>query len=799
MKESLGEKLKRVLSGKKNLTGAGKKVTLQPDILDVAKQDEVIAEAIEAAEELTEKTPVSVEEISEEGPRFSSEDLAQMSEGSWRPEETDISELLVEVPEQEVPAAVAETPDITVLKETAAEDSAVIEDLTTQMDSMAFFAPEPEKSLMTEEQLFDEPVSDSEAPLEELPEEVLEETAEEIVEEVSEEIQEEVPEEISEETEQTEEIPEEQTEELISEEETEAAEEEPQEEPVSEDEPEAGEDAEVSEESAAEEEEISESSGEETEEAQETEQESTETEAEEIAEDTEEAAEAETETEVLEDTGREAEIAKNLTDLWGLDKTPEEIEKEKKKERRRRFFSRVAVLLVLLGIAGSGAYAYEQGWRINLFYEVQNTSESDSTENNGRKKRPDSSEFADKDNKDGSGLSYESLTGDNDIKERFSILERLEQLLQNIPDVMDTENETGTGAQETKEPENTSNTKTEEKTEPEPEKELVGINVSKEDDPAKISEEGPTGALEEPDKVTVEETGPIQTVEVERAANYYLSADGSVREIRALPTEIKTAQDLLNKANVKLNKDDIIEPSLDSAIAEGDTVKITRIVYRTVTETETIPGVAIERMTPVLRSGRTYAINQNNQADGEKEVVYKEKYVDGVLESREEISSTVIKEPTDYILLVGANIAASPINGAQYTDIQILNGVPAEYSAVYSGRCTAYNFRKGSYGASGMYLSQGMVAVDPSLIPYGSLLYITNSDGSFVYGWAIAADYCEASAAGDAVVDLFFDTYRECTLFGARSLNVYVVKQLTQSDLSQYVAKEGMFRNRVPA
>ena len=167
----------------------------------------------------------------------------------------------------------------------------------------------------------------------------------------------------------------------------------------------------------------------------------------------------------------------------------------------------------------------------------------------------------------------------------------------------------------------------------------MGINVSKEDDPAKISEEGPTGALEEPDKVTVEETGPIQTVEVERAANYYLSADGSVREIRALPTEIKTAQDLLNKANVKLNKDDIIEPSLDSAIAEGDTVKITRIVYRTVTETETIPGVAIERMTPVLRSGRTYAINQNNQADGEKEVVYKEKYVDGVLESREEISS----------------------------------------------------------------------------------------------------------------------------------------------------------------
>ena len=173
--------------------------------------------------------------------------------------------------------------------------------------------------------------------------------------------------------------------------------------------------------------------------------------------------------------------------------------------------------------------------------------------------------------------------------------------------------------------------------------------------------------------------------------------------------------------------------------------------------------------------------------------------MNGELESREEISSVVTKEPTDYILLVGASVPASPINGAQYTDIQILGNAPAEYSAVYSGRCTAYNFKKGAYGASGMYLSQGMVAVDPNLIPYGSLLYITNGDGSFVYGWAIACDYCEASAAGDAVVDLFFDTYRECTFFGARSLNVYVVKQLTQSELSGYVAKEGMFRSRVPA
>lgn len=455
----------------------------------------------------------------------------------------------------------------------------------------------------------------------------------------------------------------------------------------------------------------------------------------------------------------DSSMAEELSDLWRLNLSEEEILKEKKRERKRKAVAWILSLLILASAAGGGYYAYEQGWRINLFYEVTQSQDETEEVSDGRKKRPDSSEFED-----------------------------------------DTEEETPQDAQTAPAPEGSDTPEKEDNAESgEKDKEFVGVTLSKEEDPEKISQEGPTGQLETPDQVTVGETGPVQTVEVERAVNFYLSVDGAVREIRALPAEVKTVAQLLNKAGVTLSSDDIVEPSKDSAIAEGDTVKVTRIVYKEYTQTEVIQGQAIERLTPVLRAGRTYAINQGGQADGEMEVTYRDKYVNGQLESHEVIKSEVTKEATDYILLVGANIAASPINGAQYTDTQIIDGVPATYSAVYSGRCTAYNFRSGAYGVSGMYLSQGMVAVDPSVIPYGSLLYITNSDGSFVYGWAIAADYCEASAAGTAVVDLFFDTYRECALFGARSLNVYVVEQLTQGDLAGYIAREGMFRSRVPA
>lgn len=454
-------------------------------------------------------------------------------------------------------------------------------------------------------------------------------------------------------------------------------------------------------------------------------------------------------------SGRAAE----LYELWGLSRSPEELEKERRRETfRRRFlaFLKGTAAMLLIAAIGAGVYAYAMGWRINLFYEIASgVPTAEKTEDVL-----------------GSFLAQLGLTnvtgeGETDASQKDGPAENIDQA-------------TGSGTEER-------------------ERDFLGITVSNQTDPGELVNEGPAKPLEDPDQVTVEENGPVQTVEVERAMNIYLSVDGSVNEIRVLDGQVKNVGELLDFAGVELENDDFVEPVSATLLNDGDTVRVTRVRYEEYTETEVIPGQAVERMTPCLRPGRTYAINESQKSDGEREVTYLDKYVNGELESHEEIRSEVTKEPTDYILLVGAEITASPINGAQYTDVQILDNVPTEYTAVYSGRCTAYNFKKGSYGASGMFLSQGMVAVDPSLIPYGSLLYITSANGKFVYGWAIAADYCEASAAGIAVVDLFFDTYRESALFGARSLNVYVVTQLYQADLASYIAKEGMFRSRVPA
>ena len=67
------------------------------------------------------------------------------------------------------------------------------------------------------------------------------------------------------------------------------------------------------------------------------------------------------------------------------------------------------------------------------------------------------------------------------------------------------------------------------------------------------------------------------------------------------------------------------------------------------------------------------------------------------------------------------------------------------------------------------------VAVDPDVIPYGTLLYITSTDGRFVYGYAIATDTGIAVQKGEILVDLFYETYAESVINGAIQVNVYVV------------------------
>ena len=67
-----------------------------------------------------------------------------------------------------------------------------------------------------------------------------------------------------------------------------------------------------------------------------------------------------------------------------------------------------------------------------------------------------------------------------------------------------------------------------------------------------------------------------------------------------------------------------------------------------------------------------------------------------------------------------------------------------------------------------LFRSRGLVAVDTSVIPLGTRLYIED------YGYAIAAD--TGSGVKGLHVDLYFEDRETCLEFGRQTLDVYVLE-----------------------
>ena len=79
----------------------------------------------------------------------------------------------------------------------------------------------------------------------------------------------------------------------------------------------------------------------------------------------------------------------------------------------------------------------------------------------------------------------------------------------------------------------------------------------------------------------------------------------------------------------------------------------------------------------------------------------------------------------------------------------------------------------GTRTASGRPTAVGNIAVDTSVFPYGTRMYVQTVKGSWHYGMATAAD-CGTAIKGNKI-DLWFRTYSEACDWGRRDCTVYVL------------------------
>ncbi len=272
--------------------------------------------------------------------------------------------------------------------------------------------------------------------------------------------------------------------------------------------------------------------------------------------------------------------------------------------------------------------------------------------------------------------------------------------------------------------------------------------------------------MEENDVLSPALGSPISdgdTITVSRGRNVTLVYD----DVNASQiTTKKKVSDTLSFLGINVNEYDIVTPSLDSNIKEGDTITIVRVTKNFYTKQETITPSEV-RVSDANLYNDEIVVRQEGVA-GLKEMTYANVYHNGVQVEDELIGETVITPATDKIVAVGTKTRENTHNkGFTYKKKITVNASAYEpYNCGGDGR---------GITASGIKAGFGVVAVDPKVIPLGTKLYIESTDDgkSWTYGYAIAAD--TGGAIKGNKVDLCYNTRSECIQFGRRSANVYVL------------------------
>ena len=291
-----------------------------------------------------------------------------------------------------------------------------------------------------------------------------------------------------------------------------------------------------------------------------------------------------------------------------------------------------------------------------------------------------------------------------------------------------------------------------------------------------------------------------------------------------------TVEELLAANDIALAGNEVVTPSLTSYLTADAKISIVSVTYETVTETEEIAYGILVRESDELEKGVRKLVRSGQK--GEKEVLYRVALHDGEEVERIALSETVLVEPVDCVYDRGTGVvedepreemawdegvifpedrvdgasASSGVSDDDSTLASIGSGLSTEgkekvwsaptnatvdtsakrittpdgeshsYSSVLTVKATAYHRLEegGLITATGTTTQYGTIAVDPSVIPLGSRVFVVAEDGtSWSYGPGLAED--TGGLIKGNRIDLFFMTGTEATNFGVRTAKIYIL------------------------
>lgn len=303
--------------------------------------------------------------------------------------------------------------------------------------------------------------------------------------------------------------------------------------------------------------------------------------------------------------------------------------------------------------------------------------------------------------------------------------------------------------------------------------EHVRVYTSFATDPAEVLDEAGF-ALEEDDTYTSQPGDGVSEITIQRNQEIAINYCGEMIRTTSYGESLEA---LLNRHGLNATGAYTASLPLQTKTYDGMEVAINCTMEMEQTYTTELPFETVRCEDPNLPLGeeRVMVAGVNGQLQRTANVVY----MNSEEVSRTVLQETVIKQPVNQLIMVGTGTAVDLTDAGRKPAIGdgvivTGDGKVLHYSKTAQFVATAYSHTNEGCNmitSTGSTVRIGTVAVDPTVIPYGTRMFIVSNDGKYVYGESVAED-CGGAIKKDRL-DLYFPTDAACWQFGVRDCTVY--------------------------
>lgn len=237
-------------------------------------------------------------------------------------------------------------------------------------------------------------------------------------------------------------------------------------------------------------------------------------------------------------------------------------------------------------------------------------------------------------------------------------------------------------------------------------------------------------------------------------------------------------KELLAEQNIKYDGNDIINIELDNKLSDGLKIEVIDVTEDTIKEIKKVPFEVNIVEDEDLLKGNT-EVSTEGQA-GKNELVYKVTYHNGKKVEKKFIEELAVTKPVDKIVKKGTKIEVKE-------EVQVATSRGENIRTNSSSRSnnnTSSNNQSSTDGqnmkvvataytghgvtSTGTTPKWGTIAVDPSVIPYGTKVYIPQFGKTFI------AEDCGSAIKGNKI-DIYMNDEGSVYNWGRKTIDIYII------------------------